>query len=347
MDGDSFLNQPLNLQISPSELGKKMLAQALAPVRNDLDELRPKLCDYLFSETASSRQVIDHVFGAQGKLIRPAIFFLMCRILKYRGDHLFPIAAVCEYVHTASLLHDDVIDNSTMRRNKPTSNHIWGDEAAVLVGDLIYSTASEMMAATGSIEIVKTFASSIRKMSEGELLQLENLFNSDISEETYLRILKAKTGILIGACCKAAGILANASDSLWSRLEQFGQNLGMAFQLVDDALDYLSDLKTVGKDTLSDLKEGKVTMPILLLRNELTNEDKNRFVNLVNADQIDEKDINWISSLIKTHKTAEKTLEVAGKYTDTALGILRDEFPESEERNHLENVSRALLMRLN
>ena len=129
------------------------------------------------TQTDSAKRVLNHVLGTGGKRIRPALYFMSCRLLGYRGDHYFPIGAVTELVHTASLLHDDVVDNSTVRRNKPTANSVYGDETSVLVGDLIYSTASEIMAATGNMEIVKTFARAIRLMSDGELLQLENVFN--------------------------------------------------------------------------------------------------------------------------------------------------------------------------
>jgi octaprenyl-diphosphate synthase len=341
------LSQPFDLpaEFNPSEIGKAILAEAMGPVQDDLDILRPKLVSYLFTETESSKTLIEYVFLAQGKLIRPALFFLVCRILKYDGPYRFPIAAVCEYVHTASLLHDDVIDNSTTRRNKPTSNHIWGDETAVLVGDLIYSTASEMMAATGSLDLVKTFAAAIRKMSEGELMQLENLFKPEMDEQTYFKILECKTGILIGACCRAAGILAEANDTVLQKLEQFGQALGMAFQLVDDALDYLGSAQTVGKDVLLDLQEGKLTMPVLLLKERMNQDEQTHFRNLIKQDPISEEGLAWISEHVDRYQTAEQTLIIAGEYSDRALDILRHELPPGEANEHLEAIVSALLLR--
>lgn len=321
-----------------------MIEDALAPVAQDLSELSRKITSFIPTESETSRRIIDHVFGAGGKRIRPALYFMCCRMFGYRSDHLYQIGAVTEYVHTASLLHDDVVDNSTLRRNKPTANSIYGDEAAVLVGDLIYSRASELMAATGNMRIVETFARAIRLMSEGELLQLENLFNADMREEVYLKILECKTAILIEAACKSAGLLAGASETDIRNVSEFGYGVGMAFQLIDDALDYTGDAPLVGKDTLSDLKEGKVTMPVILLRKLATPSEWELVTQTINAPVITNDMVRSIAALTEKYETSAITVDRAHEYTMRAMNALHT-FPAGDERDTLENLANKLLMR--
>lgn len=323
-----------------------MIEQALEPVQHQLGELSRRLAGYLPTETQSGKAVINHVFGSGGKRIRPALYFMCCRLLGYEGEHLYPIGAVTEFVHTASLLHDDVVDNSTLRRNKPTANSIYGDETAVLVGDLIYSTASEMMAATGKMEIVKTFARAIRLMSDGELLQLESLFKPALPVETYLRILECKTSILIEAACKSAGLLAGAPATVTQELAKFGHDVGMAFQLIDDALDYVGSVDLVGKATLSDLREGKVTMPVLLLRDVATPSDLEKLNRIVASDTIDDDQVREVARLVDRYETAVLTVDRAHAYTRSAMAALKT-LPASENRDVLENLADKLLFRFN
>lgn len=323
-----------------------MIEDAVAPVANELAELSRRITSFIPTESQTSSRIIDHVFGAGGKRIRPALYFMCCRLLHYAGEHLYAIAAVTEFVHTASLLHDDVVDNSTLRRNRPTTNSIYGDEAAVLVGDLIYSRASELMAATGDMEIVNTFARAIRLMSEGELLQLENLYNDKMSEETYLKILECKTAILIEAACKSAGLLANAEPAVIKNLREFGYGVGMAFQLIDDALDYTGDAPLVGKDILSDLKEGKVTMPVILLKKLASAAELQLIADTINAPLITSDMVRSVASLVEKYDTSSITVDKAHEFTTRAMNALYT-FPAGDERDTLENLANKLLMRFN
>lgn len=326
------------------DLAKSLIEDALAPVAADLVELSAKLPGYLPTESRSARSVVDHVFSSGGKRIRPALYFMACGVLKYRGDHYFPIAAVTEFVHTASLLHDDVVDNSTLRRNKPTANSVYGDETSVLTGDLIYSTASEMMAATGDMEIVKTFARAIRLMSDGELLQLENVFNPQMAERTYFRILECKTAILIEAACKSAALLAKSGQDKTDQLAKFGYGVGMAFQLIDDALDYTGAAALLGKSTHSDLLEGKITLPVILLAEQASPNDRRRLKEILAQDEIDRDTISEVARLVDHYGTSEATVERAETYTRSAMAALQT-FPASAERDVLENLANKLLYR--
>ena len=339
------MNTSSSLEVNSNKEDSLLLSQALLPVLEDLQQLKPLLKNYLSAKTESSRKILQHVFASEGKLVRPAMFFLVSRMLSYRGKHLMPIAAVCEYVHTASLLHDDVVDSSKLRRNKPTSNSIWGDESAVLVGDLIYSTASELMANTGYLELVKIFAASIKKMSEGELLQLEHIFSLDISKETYFTVLGGKTAVLMGAACRAAGILAEAPESQKNALENFGYSLGIAFQLIDDALDYRSKQTVFGKEIYADLSEGKVTLPLILLQEQAKPNEIEALQQIFAKDHIGNSDVQYVATLVKKYNTSEQVLDIARSYTQKALGLLTEFFPPSDERSHLENLAKSLVYR--
>ncbi len=343
--GISALTLPIELNPLAHEHQEQQFAEAIAPIFATLEELRKQLPSYIPQSSTTSKEICRTFFQEGGKFIRPALFLLSCRLLGYEGEHLLPMAGVCELVHTASLLHDDVIDNSPKRRNKPTVNHLWGDESAVLVGDLFYATASELMARTEKLEIVRRYAEAIRTMSEGELLQLENIRHFDIALETYFSILTAKTAALIGVICRSAGILANRGEEQKNALEHFGLNLGLAFQLVDDALDYRADADDLGKQLLTDLREGKLTLPLLLLKEKATSQELNEVAAIIDQDLIGNVQAAYIVGLVTTYQTSEATLQRASIYTEQAVQSLRLAFAESPARLHLEQLAFSLLSR--
>jgi octaprenyl-diphosphate synthase len=321
------------------------LADALKPVADNLEELNSRIAPLTGAQTSTAKDVVNHVLAAGGKRVRPALYFLAARLVNYSGEHLYNMAAVCEFVHTASLLHDDVIDNSTLRRNKPTSNAIWGDECSVLTGDLIYARASEMMAATGSLEIVSMFAKSIRLMSEGELLQLEHLYNPNMTDVDIFTIIEHKTATLLASACRAAAVLGNRSESECSALEKFGSSVGYAFQLLDDSLDFAGTPEIFGKKTLSDLPEGKVTLPVVLLRSQASSDEWSKVEKIIRKIEISAKDMQYVQSLVDQYDTAGQTLELASQYTVNAIDALQV-FPPSKPREELEMLANSLLLRV-
>jgi octaprenyl-diphosphate synthase len=237
--------------------------------KSELTSLEPLLVEYLLTPNEPTNDVLRHIFNAGGKRVRPGIFLLVSKLIGYTGPHKLPIAAVCEYIHTASLLHDDVIDNSTLRRGRPTANSIWGDETAVLAGDLIYSAACRLMVKTRSLDLIDTFAECIRFMSESELFQLELLWKSDLTRQQYERVVHGKTAILFEASSKTPGFLANLPDDVCQALGDYGHHLGFVFQFADDILDYTGAAEQVGKSVAADLRAGKITLPVLCaLENE-------------------------------------------------------------------------------
>ena len=313
-------------------------------VREDLEKLVNSLANSVPIETESANTIWSHVLASKGKMLRPALYFFICKILNYKGKNLISIALVSELVHTASLLHDDVVDNSKLRRNKPSVNKIWGDESAVLFGDLVYARASEIMAESGSLEIVQTFAKTIRIMSEGELLQLENISKLYCSESDYLRIITCKTAALMSAVCLSAGSLAQLKQEQKNLLAKFGEEVGIAFQLVDDALDIASE-KT-GKKRFTDLKQGKVTLPIIYLRDLCTTSEKDQLEKIFSKQLISDEEFMKIYELMQKYACVEKTLARAYSYTKRAIQKLELLAPEQNlYKKELINLIQIMIYR--
>lgn len=288
------------------------MQRLLAPVAAQLAALEPRLVEYLLTPNDPTNQVIRHIFASGGKRVRPAIFMLTCQAIGYEGAHAYPIAAVCEYIHTASLLHDDVIDNSTVRRGKPTANSVWGDETAVLAGDLIYSAACRLMVKTGSLPLIDTFAECIRFMSESELYQLDLLWKASTTRAQYEKVVAGKTAALFEASSKTPCYLAGLPEPVTEAFGTFGRTLGFAFQIADDCLDYEGEEGEVGKSVTADLLEGKVTLPLILAL-ELASKEGSRF----------EGFRNLVTNILETGEadTADKQALVEGVH---ATGGLRD-----------------------
>lgn len=342
----SALSSCQNLRMTQSQIAtNKTLSEYLIPIYRDMDQLEKQLKKQVYTHSPTLQQMLQHVFSSVGKRIRPAIYFLTCNMLNYRGRHKLPVAVAIEYVHTASLLHDDVVDNSKIRRNKPTLQTIWGCESAVLVGDSIYATASELLATTNKLDIVASFARTIRLMSEGELLQLEHVFDFSVKTTTYLRILQAKTGTLLGASCSSAGVLAGLSSKKCHILYNFGKYLGLAFQLVDDALDFNAINGNFGKEKHKDLLEGRITLPLILLQQQASKPEITQLINILQQKKILPTDVSIMKKMVKKYNTAKQTQELARKYTQKALSILTTNFEPSQNRLNLEQLTQELVNR--
>ncbi len=217
----------------------------------------------LSSEVPLVGQVANYIIGAGGKRVRPALLLLMCGALGCQDPRRHSLAAVVEFIHTATLLHDDVVDESTLRRGRNTANEVFGNAASVLVGDFLYSRAFQMMVEAGDMRIMQVLADATNVIAEGEVLQLMNMHDASLDEAAYLRVIRAKTAKLFEASARLAAILAGADALLEARCADYGQALGAAFQVVDDVLDYEGSASELGKNLADDLREGKVTLPII------------------------------------------------------------------------------------
>jgi octaprenyl-diphosphate synthase len=240
------------------------IAAALALIADDMLAMDEVIERRLSSEVGLVSQVSQYIIAAGGKRLRPALLLLMCGALGYRGNKRFNLAAVVEFIHTATLLHDDVVDESTLRRGRATANAAFGNPASVLVGDFLYSRAFQMMVDAGDMRIMQTLAEATNVIAEGEVLQLMNMHDASLSEVGYLRVIRSKTAKLFEASARLAALLAQAPADVERACADYGQALGTAFQVIDDVLDYDGDAAEMGKNLGDDLREGKATLPLII-----------------------------------------------------------------------------------
>ncbi len=244
-------------------------------VAADLSAMNAVIRERLYSDVALIQQVSEHIIESGGKRLRPLLVILAARACGYRGSAHHTLAAVVEFIHTATLLHDDVVDESSLRRGRPTANSLFGNAASVLVGDFLYSRAFQMMVEVQNMRVMEVLADTTNTIAEGEVLQLLNCHNPDTTEEDYLRVIRYKTAKLFEASGRLGGIVGGISVSQQEALARYGTQLGTAFQLIDDLLDYSGDLAQTGKNLGDDLTEGKPTLPLIYaMRNGTPQEAK-------------------------------------------------------------------------
>lgn len=217
-------------------------------------------------------QISQYIISAGGKRLRPALLLLMAHALEYKGEQHYNLAAVIEFIHTATLLHDDVVDESTLRRGKPTANETFGNPASVLVGDFLYSRAFQMMVDTQNMRVMEILANTTNTISEGEVMQLVNMHDPSLSQEDYLQVIRSKTAKLFEGSTRLAAILAGCDPVLEEHCADYGQAIGTAFQIIDDVLDYEGTVEELGKNLGDDLREGKTTLPLIIAMRQGTPE---------------------------------------------------------------------------
>ncbi|MCW3480022.1 octaprenyl diphosphate synthase [Neisseriaceae bacterium JH1-16] len=232
-------------------------------ITEDMQAVDRVIREQLHSDVVLIRQVAEYIISAGGKRMRPAVALLAGKALDYDGPHLHSLAAMIEFIHTSTLLHDDVVDESDLRRGRDTANALFGNAAAVLVGDFLYTRAFQMMVAPQDMRILQVMADATNVIAEGEVLQLLNIGNTDIDEAEYLQVIQYKTAKLFEAACRVGALIAGADSEQEQALAAYGMHLGTAFQIIDDVLDYSGDADTIGKSLGDDLAEGKPTLPLI------------------------------------------------------------------------------------
>ncbi len=265
-------------------------------------------------------EIADHIIGSGGKRLRPLLLIISSDLCGYKGQRRFPLASVMEFIHTASLLHDDVIDHAVIRRGKPSANTIWGNATSVLVGDYLYSSSFGILAEDGDQTIQKLLSATTSSMAEGEIIQLAKSGDINAGEKDYFSVIEKKTAILISAACAIGAILAEAPEVEIEALAKFGMRLGMAFQLTDDTLDYVATEDDFGKTIGMDLKEGKITLPLIRTFKKCQPDEKKIIQNAVENPGDDA--IKDVTSLIDTYGGIQYSLEKADMLIEEGKGFL-------------------------
>lgn len=310
---------------------------------SELKSIENRLKD-LFKSIASPVPLIGkHLIESGGKRLRPLLLLLSSELSGYKGEARLELASIIESIHTASLLHDDVVDGAEVRRGKLPAHSIWGNQIVILVGDFLYANALKLAVMHKNQKIMEALSSATTSMTEGEILQLSKIGDPDITEQEYLNIISAKTGALISAACRIGAILGSLPEDKENALSYFGMKTGIAFQMADDILDYIADEGKLGKRLGKDLKEGKITLPIILLLKVASDEEIKEIKDIIN-DDFKQDDLKRIQNLFKKHNVLTLSLKKAQELISDAKAEL-EVFPHSKERDALFTVADYVLSR--
>lgn len=285
-----------------------------------------------------------HILSSGGKRLRPLLMILSSRMCGYSGDKDAPLAVVFEFLHAATLLHDDVVDHAEIRRNRPAANTIWGNPAVVLVGDFLYSKSILMAIGYQNVRILEALLEATTKMSEGELLQLIHSDNLEIGEQEYLEVITRKTAVLIRAACKVGAIFGEGGQAREDALSSYGHNLGIAFQLIDDTLDFTGQAEELGKPVGNDVQEGKATLPLICAFRNAKTAEKERLRQIFSADEISSKDAVELRDLVIRRGGIEYTRNLAAKHARMAREAL-DLFADSPVKQVLDSIAEYVVHR--
>ncbi len=282
-------------------------------IADDLTKLESTIQQLITTKIGFIKEIVNHIIRSGGKRVRQHI----------------PYAAIVEFIHTATLLHDDVVDNAKTRRGSSTANTVWGNEPSVLVGDFLFSKSFELMTHNGNEEILRIMSEATTALAEGEILELLKTCDADTTEEEYLEIINNKTASLFSAACEVGAILGKVDQKKRLALKDFGYNLGMAFQLTDDVLDYISYDAVLGKRVGTDLKEGKVTLPLIYALKSATEKEKTYINNVLNKARVTAKDFERVSKIIRKYGGVEYTVNATKQFIDEAKGNLQSFLPSA------------------
>ncbi|MFU8895690.1 MAG: octaprenyl diphosphate synthase [Gammaproteobacteria bacterium] len=336
------MSTPVSAATSTGAPSPQAIADIRSLVAHDLDGLDECIVTSLASDVALVNQVARHIVAGGGKRLRPLLVLLAARGCGYEGDQHVQAAAIVEFIHTATLLHDDVVDGSDLRRGRDTANAVFGNEASVLVGDFLYSRAFQMMVQVGEMRIMEVMADATNVIAEGEVLQLMNCNDPDTDEARYFEVIRSKTAKLFEAGARVAAILADADEATESALAEYGMRLGIAFQLVDDALDYSGATEEMGKKMGDDLAEGKPTLPLIQAMREGT--ASQRAIIRRAIEQGGREELVAIRDAIESTGALHYTARLAREQAEAAVESL-SALPESAFRDALVSLARIAVER--
>src|SRR3989304_4722883 len=313
------------------------IQEAYDIIKQDLKDVEHEFRKNLDSDVSLIKKVGEYILNNGGKRLRPSLLLLSAKLCGYKGNRHIPLAAVVEFIHTATLLHDDVVDNANMRRGKASANTLWGNGTSILIGDFLFSKSFHLTVADGDLSILKLLSGTTTQMAEGEVLQL--LKGSDVgkNEKDYLSVVTNKTASLIAAACQIGAILGKVSIDKEKVIAKYGMALGIAFQLVDDCLDYTSNNEELGKAIGNDLKEGKITLPLICTIKNATSAEKEEILAAIESDDLKGAQLSSVIGLINKYKGIDYTLSMARQYVENAKACLNIFEP---------NIERAALIAL-
>ncbi|WP_346327416.1 polyprenyl synthetase family protein [Iodidimonas sp. SYSU 1G8] len=292
-------------------------------VKDDMRRVNDVIIKRMHSPVALIPQLAGHLIASGGKRLRPMLTLATANLCGYEGDRHIPLAACIEFLHSATLLHDDVVDESRLRRGNETANVLWGNQASVLVGDFLFSRAFQVMTDDGSLDVLRLLSGTSAVLAEGEVLQLTTSNDVDTSEDSYLQVVAAKTAVLFAAACQIGAIVAGRPAAEEEALESFGRNLGIAFQLADDALDYSAKQATLGKSVGDDFREGKITLPVILAYRRSSAEERNFWRRTLETVEQEDGDLDHAIALMTKYDALRDTIERARHYGAMAKDALR------------------------
>ncbi len=301
------------------------LNQAIKLCTDDMKRVNDCIHDNLQSDIAMIPAIGHYIINSGGKRLRPLLCLLIAKMFDYKGDRHIPLAVVIEFIHTASLLHDDVVDSSDFRRNNPSANAVWGNQASVLVGDYLFSRSFQMLVQDNDMGMLKLMSDVTNALAEGEVLQLSRTFHLEMTEEECLEVIERKTAVLFAAAAEVGAHVSGQSEQVIQDMTEYGMCLGVAFQLMDDALDYLSEESAAGKPVGHDLEEGKITLPLIhAMRQDKALRARVQLISEREEEPYRDDDRAWVRDRVLQHNGTEYTIEKAKFYAKRAINLLPD-----------------------
>lgn len=349
---DSTRTPPAGADLLP-----EAIREAFARIAPDMELVELALKDNVHSRAQVIGEAGKHIISSGGKRLRPTLVLLAAELCGYTGPRRIELAAALELLHTATLVHDDVVDLADLRRGRPSANAIWGNRRAVLAGDFFYARASSIVIEDGNLEIVESYANTIRLLAEGELLQLEKSFDVDITESHYYDVIERKSATLLSACCEIGALLGGVTRGERNRIAEYGRQLGLAFQLRDDLLDYDANVAELGKQPFADLREGKITLPLILTLKRCRVAERDHVASVLkSAARLAEEhggkapagapelEFESVSELVTQHRGLIDTQRRAEEHVAKALEAIAP-FPEGPAKEALTASARFSILR--
>lgn len=320
------------------------LNEIIQPVKLELIEFERSFKKTIFSKVKLLNIIVHYILKQKGKRIRPTLVFLSAKLVGDINESTFHAATLVELLHTATLIHDDVVDESTLRRGFPSINSIWGNKVAVLVGDFFLAQGLLLSLKNKEYRFLHITSEAVRRMSEGELLEIQSSKSNDIEEEIYFRIISDKTASLFSTCCELGAASVSDDELVLEKLKNFGENFGIAFQLRDDLLDYIGNSSITGKPVGSDIKDGKITLPLIYALKNSPRKESRRVIKIIkNEPKV--KDIYYVIDFVKAHGGIDYTLRIAEEYLEKAKKFISD-FPNSPAKESLLRLTDFVLERV-